>query len=74
MAIIISTSVFLIYQSRKNVKETALNGSYELHESFNREGVDPLAAQRGRHPVVFMAIIYLFIVVLSEMTWSDLLS
>lgn len=73
MAIVISTTAFLIYQSRKNVRETAMNGTYEVNESFNREGVDPLAAQSGRHPVIFMAIIYFFVVVLSELTWSDLI-
>ncbi|MEJ6563464.1 MAG: hypothetical protein QNL85_07160 [Euryarchaeota archaeon] len=73
MAVIISTTAFLVYQSKKNVKETAMSGSYELNESFNREGVNPLAAQSGRHPVIFMAIIYMFVVLLSEMTWSDLI-
>ena len=50
-----------------------MSGSYELNESFNREGVNPLAAQSGRHPVIFMAVIYIFVVVLSELTWSDLI-
>ena len=81
VGVVIGTIVFLLYQSSKNEKEFTEGGNYITSESTaivrDAEGrlmqVDAMV-EKGRNPAVFIAVLYLAIIVLSEISWSDLLS
>jgi len=81
IGVIIGTLVFLIYQSSKNEKEFTEGGNYITSESTaivrDQEGrlmqVDAMV-EKGRNPAVLIGALYLAIVILSEISWSDLLS
>ena len=81
MGIIIGTIVFLIYQSNKNIKEVSSLGNYNTSERtrFIRNDDGTISEvdgnmEPGRNAVGWIAIIYFTVIVLSEITWSDLLS
>lgn len=79
LGVIVGTIVFLIYQSNKNVHEFTQNGNYNTSERtqairledgriYETDGhIEP-----GRNAVGYIAIAYLIVVILSEMTWSNL--
>ncbi len=81
IGVIIGTLVFLIYQSSKNEKEFTEGGNYITSESTaivrDQEGrlmqVDAMV-EKGRNPALLIGALYLAIVILSEISWSDLLS
>ena len=81
IGVIIGTLVFLIYQSSKNEKEFTEGGNYITSESTaivrDQEGrlmqVDAMV-EKGRNPAILIGALYLAIFILSEISWSDLLS
>ena len=81
IGVIIGTLVFLIYQSSKNEKEFTEGGNYITSESTaivrDQEGrlmqVDAMV-EKGRNTAILIGALYLAIVILSEISWSDLLS
>lgn len=66
MAVVVTTTMFLIFQSKKQEREIGLNASYDLNESFLNDNTDPLGVQKGRNPVAFIVMLYLFIVMINE--------
>ena len=81
MGIIIGTIVFMIYQSNKNIKEFSFDGNYNTSERtrFVRHDDGTISEvdgnmEPGRNAVGWIAIMYVTVIVLSEITWSDLLS
>ena len=80
LGVIIGTIVFLLYQSNKNVKEFSLGGNYDTSERTSgvvqadgRVYQTDSYIEPGRNPVGYIAIIYVIIIILSELTWSDLI-
>ena len=81
VGVIMGTLVFLVYQSSKNEKEFTDGGNYITSESTaivrDQEGrlmqVDAMV-EKGRNPALLIGALYLAIVILSEISWSDLLS
>jgi len=80
LGVIIGTIVFLIYQSNKNVKEFSFGGNYDTSErTAGVEQADGRVYQTdgyiepGRNAVGYIAIIYVIIIILSELTWSNLI-
>ena len=80
MGIIIGTLTFMVYQSNKNIKEFTLDGDYSTSESTaiitQADGrmvqVDG-HMEPGRNPITYIAVIYAIIIILSELTWSNLI-
>lgn len=66
MAVVVTTTMFLIFQSKRQEREIGLNASYDLNESFLNDNTDPLGVQTGRNPVAFIVMLYLFIVMINE--------
>jgi hypothetical protein len=70
----------MVYQSNKNVKEFTLDGDYSTSESTEivtqADGrmiqVDG-HLEPGRNPIMYVAVIYVIIIILSELTWSNLI-
>ena len=80
LGVIVGTLVFLIYQDRKNVKQFSANKNYSKSERTTLvKGADGRYAQvesnveKGRNPVFFIAMLYFAIVLISEISWSDLI-
>ena len=80
IGVIIGTLVFLIYQDRKNVKEFTFGQDYTTSESTTLvKGKDGRYTQvdsdveKGRNPVMFIAMVYFAIFLVSEISWSDLI-
>ena len=80
LGVIIGTIVFLIYQSNKNVKEFSFNGNYDTSERTSGvQQADGRVYQTdgymepGRNAVGYIVIIYVIIIILSELTWSNLI-
>ena len=80
MGIIIGTITFMVYQSNKNIKEFTLNGDYSTSErTAIITRVDGRMIQvdghmePGRNPITYIAVIYAIIIILSELTWSNLI-
>jgi len=72
LAVVVTTTMLIIFQSKRQQKERHLNGSYDLNESFLNENTDPLGAQKGRNPVMFIVLLYLFVVVINEAAGTGL--
>tara|TARA_B100001250_G_C19791318_1_gene786650 strand:- start:803 stop:1186 length:384 start_codon:yes stop_codon:yes gene_type:complete len=79
MGIIIGTIVFLLYQDRKNIREFSAGQAYNTSESTMLvKGPDGRYThaesniESGRNPVLFIALLYFTIIVISEIAWSDL--
>lgn len=66
LAVVVTTTMLLIFQSKKQEREIGMNGEYDLHESFLNETTDSLGVQSGRNPVSFIVMLYLFIVIINE--------
>ncbi len=73
LAVVVTTTMLIIFQSKRQQKEINLNGSYDLNESFLHENTDPLGAQKGRNPVMFIVLLYLFVVIMNEAAGTGLL-
>ena len=80
LGVIIGTTVFLIYQDRKNVKEFTAGQNYSTSESTTLiKGVDgrythvETNIEKGRNPVMFVAMLYFAIILFSEISWSNLI-
>jgi hypothetical protein len=73
LAVVVTTTMLIIFQSKRQQKEIQLNGSYDLDESFLSQNTDPLGAQKGRNPVMFIVLLYLFVVVMNEAAGTGLL-
>lgn len=80
LGVVVGTSIFLIYQSKKNEKEFTQGGNYLTAEGTavvrDNEGrlqqVEGMI-EKGRNPTYFIAILYFFIVLINEASWSNLL-
>lgn len=81
LGVVIGTLVFLVFQSGKNEKEFTQGGNYITSEATtiirDENGqlrqVESLV-EKGRNPALLIGFLYLMIVIMSEMSWSDLLS
>ena len=77
---VIGTIVFLLYQTKKNEREFTQGSNYTTSETTTmyRDANGRMQqmesdTETGRNPVIFVAILYAFIVLISELSWSDLL-
>jgi hypothetical protein len=66
LAVVVTTTMLIIFQSKKQEREIGLNGDYNLHESFLDASTDPLGAQKGRNPVTPIVLLYGLIVLINE--------
>lgn len=66
LAVVVTTTMLIIFQSKKQEREIGLNGDYNLHESFLDNNTDPLGAQKGRNPVTPIVLLYALIVLINE--------
>jgi hypothetical protein len=80
LGVVVGTSIFLVYQSKKNEREFTEGGNYLTAEGTavvrDNEGrlqqVEGMI-EKGRNPTYFIAILYFFIVLFNEASWSNLL-
>ena len=80
LGVIVGTLIFLIYQDRKNVKTFSTGKNYSKSERTTLvNGADGRYTQvesnieKGRNPVLFVAMLYFAIILISEISWSDLI-
>ena len=73
LAVVVTTTMLIIFQSNRQQKEIHLNGDYNLNESFLNDSTDSLGAQKGRNPVMFIVLLYLFLVVINEAAGTGLI-
>lgn len=80
IGVVIGTTVFLMYQTKKNEREFTQGSNYTTSETTSMYRDENGRMQQvdsdtevGRNPVLFIAILYGFIVLISELSWSDLL-
>ena len=80
LGVIVGTLIFLIYQDRKNVKTFSTGKNYSKAERTTLvKGADGRYTQvesnieKGRNPVLFVAMLYFAIILISEISWSDLI-
>ena len=80
LGVIVGTLIFLIYQDRKNVKTFSSGKNYSKSERTTLvKGADGRYTQvesnieKGRNPVLFVAMLYFAIILISEISWSDLI-
>ena len=80
LGVVIGTTVFLMYQTKKNEREFTQGSNYTTSETTSMYRDENGRMQQvdsdtevGRNPVLFIAIMYGFIVLISELSWSDLL-
>ena len=80
LGVIVGTLIFLIYQDRKNVKTFSTGKNYSKSERTTLvKGADGRYTQvesnieKGRNPVLFIAMLYFAIILISEISWSDLI-
>jgi len=73
LAVVVTTTMFLLFQTKKQQMEIGSHGDYDLQESFLKVGNDPLGTQKGRHPVTFIVMLYLFIVLMNEIAGTGLI-
>ncbi len=78
--IIFGTIVFLLYQSKKHEKEFTQGGNYLTSEAtaIVRDSEGRLqqvesTIEKGRNPTFFVAGLYFMIIMMSEISWSDLI-
>lgn len=81
LGVVIGTLVFMVFQSNKNEKEFTEGGNYITSEATTivRDANGQLhqvesLVEKGRNPAFFIGFVYLMIVIMSEIAWSDLLS
>ena len=80
MGVIIGTFVLLWYQDRKNIRELSHGRNYSTAESsIPVKGEDgryrhvESNIEKGRNPIFFVAILYITIVIISEIAWANLI-
>ena len=80
LGVVIGTIIYLLYQTKKNEREFTQGSNYTTSETTSMYRDENGRMQQvdsdtevGRNPVLFIAIIYGFIVLISELSWSDLL-
>ena len=80
IGIVIGMFVFLIYQTKKNEIEFTSGGNYTTSESTSvqRDSSGRMQQidsnmEKGRNPVFFLAMVYGLIILISEVSWSNLL-
>ena len=80
LGVVIGTIVFLLYQTKKNEREFTQGSNYTTSETTTmyRDANGRMQQMEsdtevGRNPVFFVAILYGFIILISELSWSDLL-
>jgi len=59
LAVVVTTTMLIIFQSKRQQKEI--------------KNTDPLGAQKGRNPVMFIVLLYLFVVIMNEAAGTGLL-
>ena len=80
LGVVIGTIIYLLYQTKKNEREFTQGSNYTTSETTSMYRDENGRMQQvdsdtevGRNPVLFIAILYGFIVLISELSWSDLL-
>jgi hypothetical protein len=80
LGVIVGFIVFLLYQSKKNENEFTQGGNYLTSEStaIIRDSEGRLqqvesTIEKGRNPTIFVAGLYAMIILMSEVSWSDLI-
>lgn len=80
IGVIIGMVVFLLYQTKKNEREFTSGGNYTTSESTSvqRDSSGRMQQidsnmEKGRNPVFFLSILYGLIILISEVSWSNLL-
>ena len=80
LGVIVGFIVFLLHQSKKNENEFTKGGNYLTSEAtaIIRDNEGRLqqvesTIEKGRNPTVFIAGLYIMIVLMSEVSWSDLI-
>lgn len=80
IGIVIGMVVFLMYQTKKNEIEFTSGGNYTTSESTSvqRDSSGRMQQidsnmEKGRNPVFFLAMVYGLIILISEVSWSNLL-
>ena len=80
LGVIIGMFVFLIYQDRKNQKDTTAGQYYNQNERTTLEkGEDgryrevPSRIDDNNKPITFVFVLYVMIVLMNEVIWSDLI-
>lgn len=80
LGVIVGTLIFLIYQDRKNVKTFSYGKNYSKSErttlvkdANGRYTQVESNIEKGRNPVLFVAMLYFAIILISEISWSDLI-
>ena len=80
LGVIVGTLIFLIYQDRKNVKTFSYGKNYSKSErttlvkdANGRYTQVESNIEKGRNPVLFIAMLYFAIILISEISRSDLI-
>lgn len=80
IGVVIGMFVFLLYQTKKNEIEFTSGGNYTTSESTSMQRDSSGRMQqidsnmeKGRNPVFFLAMVYGLIILISEVSWSNLL-
>lgn len=80
LGMIVGTIVFMLYQSKKNENEFTQGGNYLTSEgtAIVRDSEGRLQQveskiEKGRNPTFFIGMVYFLIIIMSEISWSDLI-
>ena len=79
MGVIIGTFVLLWYQDRKNIRELSIGRNYSTESSIPIKGEDgryrhvDSNIEKGRNPIFFVAMLYITLVIISEIAWANLI-
>ncbi len=78
LGVIIGTIVFLLYQTKKNEREFTAGSNYTTSETTTMYRDETGRMQQieadteiGRNPVLFVAVLYGAIILISELSWSN---
>lgn len=80
LGVVVGTIVFMLYQSKKNENEFTQGGNYLTSEgtAIVRDSEGRLQQveskiEKGRNPTFFIGMVYFLIIIMSEISWSDLI-
>tara|TARA_B100001142_G_C14327217_1_gene652729 strand:+ start:118 stop:495 length:378 start_codon:yes stop_codon:yes gene_type:complete len=80
LGVVVGTIVFMLYQSKKNENEFTQGGNYLTSEgtAIVRDSEGRLQQveskiEKGRNPTFFIGVVYFLIIIMSEISWSDLI-
>ena len=80
LGIVVGTIILMAYQIKKNENEFSQGGNYLTSEgtAIVRDSEGRLQQveskiEKGRNPTFFIGMIYFLIVIMSEISWSDLI-